>query len=114
MTLDLFVKKLEQLDYNIKRENNNIILLILEKMKLELINEYTLKNNCNHNEYIDEGYFKFENNKLEYTSEDNAKYHILSCNKCNCKLCLVKQNNLWNNEIDKELNIISKQKCKKL
>ena len=97
MKIDLFVKKLEEIDKYINHEENNIVLLMLEQMRAELINMQMEDNMCEHTKYVDEGYYSYENNTLQQSSKEEGKYHIVNCAKCNKRICLI--NNKKNTNI---------------
>lgn len=104
MDIEDIIKEKRGLEYALKRKYDNKIYILLQ----QLINEYYMNIDiCEHDNYIDEGYYKYHNGDICKVVKDNAEFRILKCSECGKKITLLKTKDLnWDNQIfDKKLNI---------
>ena len=78
---------------------------------LKLITNYykNCKQKCNHNDYIDMGYYKVYKGKYYITNRQDAEFRIVKCSECDTCIMLIKTDNvMWDILYgNKEINIIT-------
>lgn len=106
MNVEKIIKEKRNLEYAIKRNNDEETILLLNKLVEEYYNNLKL---CEHEMYLDYGYYKYHNMDIYEVNKEQAEFRVLTCPKCNNKITLLKRDNLnWDCSIlDKKLSIIS-------
>jgi len=64
----------------------------------ELLKEYynECKKVCNHENFIDMGYYKIHNSEYDAVNKDKAELRIIECEECHTKLMLLRtDNDMW-------------------
>lgn len=105
MNIEQIVRRKRNLEYAVRRQDVEAKVLLSE-----LINEYNNSlEKCDHDCYLDYGYYKCHNNDIYKTNKEEAEFRTIICPTCGKQVNLLKTDDFnWDKTINgKNVQVIS-------